>query len=215
MLASWHTDEMIWYDHREQASIVPGLLSLRGLDVRAAQLPVGDYLVSDRVAIERKSASDFVSSVRDERLFEQVDRLRDAYPVAIVLVEGAVAWRDEIVRGVYGSLLRRGASVLPVADSADSAEWIALLAEQEARPAHQPRGFGRQQRDPDRLLEHMLAQLPGISLASAQRLLVAFGSLPALAGADMCQLQTVEGIGAKRAAAIITGLNRHYVHRFP
>lgn len=39
----------VLYDHREDASGLPDLLRDAGVPLRAAQLPVGDYVVSDRI----------------------------------------------------------------------------------------------------------------------------------------------------------------------
>ncbi|MFA5863031.1 MAG: helicase-related protein, partial [Candidatus Thermoplasmatota archaeon] len=75
-------------DHREFNSSVVRELSKANVIVKPETLVVGDYVLSDRVAVERKAAEDFASSLIDGRLFQQVRALRDAYSAAIVIIEG-------------------------------------------------------------------------------------------------------------------------------
>lgn len=197
---------LVVYDHREKKSGVPGLLVLQGLELESAQLPIGDYIVSDRMAIERKSPTDFAGSLRDGRLFEQADRLRGEFGSALILIEGDPPLKRSSVDGAIGSLLRRGVSVLRVADTQESAEWIARLARQEAKGHGQPRGRGPRKAalTPLESARLSLAMLPGISATKADRLLEHFGSLKAVTAAAPEELKEVEGIGkvtARRLAA--------------
>jgi ERCC4-type nuclease len=52
------------------------------------QLDVADIVVSSEVAIERKEGSDFISSILDNRIFEQLLRLKDTYSSPILILEG-------------------------------------------------------------------------------------------------------------------------------
>jgi len=52
------------------------------------QLDIADIVVSSEVAIERKEGFDFVSSIMDNRLFEQLLRLKDTYQYPILILEG-------------------------------------------------------------------------------------------------------------------------------
>lgn len=202
---------MIFYDHREASSGIPGLLALEGFTLTSAQLPVGDYVVSDRVGIERKTEADLVASIKDQRLFDQVKRLREAYPAAILLVERANSnFPAEARAGALAWALRQGVSVLPVTSPETSAEWIARLARQEASGPSGPRGSARKPAEPDRLAKEVAANLPGISLVLAGRLLEHFGTLQALFSAGAPDLQRVEGIGPKRARALSELLHRRY-----
>lgn len=40
-------------DHRERGSSIPGALVAAGLDVQLTDLPVGDYVLGSRLAVER------------------------------------------------------------------------------------------------------------------------------------------------------------------
>src|SRR3954454_16391584 len=79
---------MLLFDHGERRSGVPGELERLGGDVHDTRLPAGDYVVSDRLVVERKGPADLAASIKDRRLFEQLARLADAYPSVVLIVEG-------------------------------------------------------------------------------------------------------------------------------
>jgi ERCC4-type nuclease len=90
----------ILVDAREQAP----LRFSADVDVALVTLPTGDYSLrgfTDTVAIERKSASDFVACVgpERERFLEQCQRLA-GYPVRAVVIEST--W-EELSAGAYRS----------------------------------------------------------------------------------------------------------------
>ena len=52
--------------------------------------PVGDYIFDNKVCFEYKTAPDMVSSIIDNRVFRQVERMKQ-YPFSYVIVVGNVA----------------------------------------------------------------------------------------------------------------------------
>ena len=58
------------------------------LTYESQQLDIADVVVSENVAIERKEGFDFVASLTDNRLFEQLLRLKETYPSPILVLEG-------------------------------------------------------------------------------------------------------------------------------
>ena len=72
----------LFVDYRERGVrwVIDGLFE----DVEFIQLPLGDYLLAyedGSVLVERKTARDFVSSVRSNRLWDQLLRLMKAKEV--------------------------------------------------------------------------------------------------------------------------------------
>jgi hypothetical protein len=78
----------ILFDHRETRSGVPAALEAAGIAVAPEQLPAGDYIVSDRLVVERKTGADLAASIKNRRLFEQVERLSAAFSAVVLVVEG-------------------------------------------------------------------------------------------------------------------------------
>jgi DNA excision repair protein ERCC-4 len=170
------------------------------------RLPVGDYVVSDRVVVERKGPTDLAASIKDRRLFEQLTRLAEAYPSVVLLIEGdPVHMHQAAWQGALGRALTLGASVLRTRDVLDTATWIARLYRLEDKPASAPRGVPRVRRPTEDVMqtaEDVLRALPGISSVGAGRLLAHFGSLERVFAARHEQLLEVRGIGPMRARTL-------------
>ncbi len=79
-------DYTIICDNRETASAVVRALSLMGVNLELKQLPVADYILSERVGIERKSAQDFNDSVKDGRLFNELFELKNNFIRPILIL---------------------------------------------------------------------------------------------------------------------------------
>src|SRR3954462_9019565 len=194
---------MLLFDHGERRSGVPAELARLSVAVQAARLPAGDYVLSDRLVVERKGPTDLAASIKERRLFEQLGRLADAYASVVLIVEGdPVHMQQAAWEGALGRALTLGASVLRTTDARDSAEWIARLYRLEGKPASRPRGVPRVRRPTDddlQTAEDVLRCLPGISTVGAGRLLAHFGSLERVFAARHHELLAVRGIGPVRA----------------
>lgn len=193
-------------DHREELSGIPAQLRALGHDLQAADLPVGDYVLSDDLAVERKSGGDLCSSVKDGRLFDQAMRLQDAYPRAVLLVHGPPSGLPEPAwRGAICKLIEDGVNVLQAADAEDAAAWIDRLARRLVRERRAPRALGRRRAAPTAHASAlaMLACAPGVSQTTARALLDHFGTVQAIATADEADLRAVRGVGPTRARALL------------
>ncbi|MBA7639380.1 hypothetical protein ES703_47038 [subsurface metagenome] len=104
------------------------------------QLDIADIVVSSEVAIERKEGFDFVASIMDNRLFEQLLRLKDTYQYPILLLEGLNNEVFEntgmkISSSIYGALsfisYKLGISVIPTRNLEDTAIVIERIAYRE------------------------------------------------------------------------------------
>jgi ERCC4-type nuclease len=76
-------------DMRERQSPVPELLAAFGdVTLTFAALPSADYVLSEAVAVERKTASDFVASILDRQLFGQATKMQLLFTRPLMIVEG-------------------------------------------------------------------------------------------------------------------------------
>lgn len=199
----------IIFDLREQqGSIVRHLHSL-GAQLDGRQLDVGDFILSDRVAVERKSTADFVDSLVDGRLFGQLRNLR-AYPRPFLVVEGESLHghrnvSGEAIMGALASVLvDHGIPVIQVRDSLETARFLHAVAKRE-QGKDQRKMAVRPLKPAMSEAEHqvyLLAGLPGISDTLATRLLDRFGSVAAALAASTVELAEVEGVGPQKASEI-------------
>lgn len=76
----------ILVDYRELRSSLPFQLYKKGYKLNVKLLDTGDFIISGDVAIERKSAPDFLASIRG-RLYSQLKNMTFKYKNAYILIE--------------------------------------------------------------------------------------------------------------------------------
>ncbi|EMA57099.1 DEAD/DEAH box helicase [Halorubrum lipolyticum] len=200
-------------DQRELDSAIAKDLSTRdGLVTRLETLAVGDYVLSDRVAVERKSAADFVDSMldSDRSMFEQVGELSRAYARPVMVVEGTNLYgqRDiepNAIRGALASLaVDFDVSVLRTEDEGDTTELLATIAkrEQETRDREVSVHGEKTTKTRAEQQEYVVSSIADIGPVTARTLLEHFGTVEAVMTAPEDDLLEVEGVGPVTAERI-------------
>ncbi|ESS02789.1 MAG: ERCC4-type nuclease, partial [uncultured archaeon A07HR67] len=200
-------------DQRELDSSIAKTLSTRdGLLTRLETLAVGDYVLSDRVAVERKSAADFVDSMldADRSMFEQVGELSRAYARPVLVVEGADLYgqRDidpNAIRGALASLaVDFGISVLRTDGETDTTELLATIArrEQETRDREVSVHGEKTTKTRAEQQEYVVSAIADIGPVTARALLEHFGTVEAVMTAPEDDLREVDGVGPVTAERI-------------
>ncbi len=202
-------DYTIICDNRETASAVVRALSLMGASLKLKQLPVADYILSERVGIERKSAQDFNDSVKDGRLFNELFELKNNFVRPILILEGDPFINSNINQNaLYGAItsiiLNLGITIYKTSDPADSAMFIYQLAkkEQSVSKMEIKLRFDKKPIEITSLLEYIVAGIPGINALRAKNLLSELKSLQEIFNAEIGDLMNVENIGKKIAQEI-------------
>lgn len=109
------------------------------IEYQTEQLDVADIVVSEIVGIERKEGGDFITSIMDNRLFEQLERLKETYECPVLILEGL---NDDVfeftgmnINSIYGALAfvsyKMGISVIPSRNLEDTALIIERIAYRE------------------------------------------------------------------------------------
>jgi len=199
----------IIYDHREEASQIPAELTLIGIETESMQLSLGDYIVSDRLIVERKSGNDLAQSIMDGRLFDQVKRLVETYDNPVLIVEGKVPMKRSAFQGAIVSVIKNGVSVLTVKDSQETVEILNRMALSETKEKRGPvvRKKHKKKNDIETTAIYTLSMIPGISYKKAEQLLSEFGSIKNIAALSKADLTKTAGIGPKTAELIQSVLN--------
>ena len=127
-------------DSREANSapkIVKGLRE-RGVNVKTERLEKGDYVLSDVCAVERKTVQDFVYTLTRRFLFEQLFRLKEVYPQALILLEGYLPIiykysriQPASVWGAMFSLARNGIAIVNTTSYKETVDFLYVAAHQE------------------------------------------------------------------------------------
>ncbi len=200
-------------DQRElDSSIAKSLSTHDELVTRLETLAVGDYVLSDRVAVERKSAADFVDSMldADRSMFEQVGELSRAYARPVLIVEGTNLYgqRDidpNAIRGALASLaVDFGISVLRTESETDTTELLATIArrEQETRDREVSVHGEKTTKTRAEQQEYVVSSIADIGPITARGLLEHFGTVEAVMTAREEDLLEVDGVGPVTAERI-------------
>ena len=119
------------------AKIVKSLIE-RGVHVKTENLEKGDYILSDECAVERKTVHDFVYTLTRRYLFEQLFRLKDAYPKSLILLEGylPIIYKFSHIQpvaiwGAMFNLAKNGIAIVNTASQKETVDFLYVAARQE------------------------------------------------------------------------------------
>ncbi len=140
--------QVVFIDHREARSTLPSYLNGLGFKTTFTQLPYGDFRLSERVLIERKSARDLLESVKSGRLLSQCRSLAASAQRPLLLVEtGGEAQYSVHPNAVLGALahitLELGVPVVMVKGPLEAAHFIAVAVRQEHEALERLHQFAR------------------------------------------------------------------------
>lgn len=201
----------IYIDQREIRSSVARTLEKLGMDVKLQTLEVGDYVVSERVGIERKTADDFLSTLMDGRdLFGQISDLARTFERPLLIIEGdglytARQVHPNAVRGVLTSIaIDFGVPIIFTRDEDDTAALISIIAKREQAGAK--RGISLHGKKTALILneqqEYVVSSIADIGPVVARNLLRHFGSVERIMTASREELMEVGLVGPKTADRI-------------
>ncbi|MEA1957222.1 MAG: ERCC4 domain-containing protein, partial [Euryarchaeota archaeon] len=210
----------IFADMRETRSGVAKFLAKAGVDLKLQNLEIGDYVVSDRVCIERKTTLDFLDSLINKRrnLFDQIHRMKSEYENPLLVIEGESIYgqrnvHPNVVRAVMATIaIDFSVPILQTRDEADTASLIYVIAKREQLPnktevnphGKKPSASLREQQ------EYLISALSNIGIVTTRNLLRRFKTVEGILTASKEELMEVEHVGKKTAEHIKEVLSAEY-----
>lgn len=182
-------------------------------------LPVGDFIISERAVIERKTRSDFESSIIDGRLFlqnKQLDNMVENFEKRIIIIEGESfeerVSRNALLGAISALILDYGISVFFTRDLEGTAEMIFALAKREQLGKEAVvRLKGNKKVNTMAQQQRMIVEcLPGVGPKLAVSLLKKFKTIENIAKANEKELTEVEKIGKKKAKFIKQAFSKEF-----
>lgn len=192
-------------DKRERKSLVAHELISLGTKIKFEMLPVADYLIG-KTAVERKTASDFVSSIVNKRLLRQLEEIKQ-FKKALLIIEGDLYetdFNENAIRGMLLSImLDHRIPIVFTSGCDETAKFLSSLVKREGK--NRPEIGLKAKKKAYSLAEQqqiIIEGLPSIGPNLARALLKKFKTIRAIANADEEDLQEVEKIGKKKAKII-------------
>ncbi|MCK5217592.1 MAG: DEAD/DEAH box helicase [Methanosarcinales archaeon] len=210
----------IYVDRREIRSGVAQALEAAGDKVIYSTLNVGDYIVSDKVAIERKTDMDLLDSIIDKNrnLFRQLSDLAKAYDRPVLIIEGDNLYtgrqiHPNAIRGVLSSIATDfGIPIINSKDEVDTAAFIHIMAkrEQEDKKRSISLHGSKTSMTLKEQQEYIVSAISNIGPTTAIKLLRHFGSVEHIISADIENLLEVDSVGPKTAQYLIDVVKTEY-----
>ncbi len=206
--------QKIEIDYREKNSLVASHLVKLGYEINFKELKIGDYIVKD-IIIERKTISDFVSSMINKRLNKQIEELKQ-FKNKLLIIEGISEQElytednsgvgANAIRGFLLSItLKHKIPLIFTKNSKDTAKFMDVMSrKKQTEPSLQGKKKTLNKKEQ---LQFIIESFPGIGPKKSKELLKKFGSIQNIILADEESLKEILG---KKAETIIEIINRKY-----
>ena len=195
-------------DDREDKKLLK-ILSEKS-NIKINRLDVGDYILSNRIGIERKSSNDFIESLIKGTLFPQILSLSNTFEVPMLIVEGEDVYSirnmdKKSIRGaIISAMVDFRVRVIFTKNPEETANFlvdISLREQKEKDRIPTIRGEKKVMSLKEKQL-FIVEGLPEVSSVLSRRLLRKFGSIFGVFNADEIELKEVEGVGEIKAKKI-------------
>lgn len=201
----------IFADYREK-DVIELLKQNRKIKVVEDNLDV-DFIIAD-IGIERKTINDFVNSIFDKRIFEQLEK-ESNFKKFIIIVEGRSIYLNEEKREIFYGMLSKiiatkNVSIIFTEDIFETVNILEKISEKYSSgfvtlPKTKVR---KKKKEIDKAAVSVLAAFPGISYKTAERILKTFKSIKNFVNAEKHKLVGI--LGEKRAEKILKIINYEF-----
>ncbi len=210
----------IYVDMREMRSAVVKHLEDMKASLNIKTLEVGDYVLSDRVCVERKTADDFLDTLfgADRSLFEQIISMKHNYLRPLLIIEGEGLYTKRrispnVIHGIIASIaIDYGVPILFTADEKETSEYIYSIAKREqverkrsVNPHAQKSSHTLNERQ-----EYLVSAISEVGPVISKNLLKHFGSVKGIVNATEAELKEVDKVGEKTARKIREVMDSDY-----
>ena len=202
---------IIFADYREKGSGVIKELAESNVTLNLERLEYADYVLSSRCGVEIKTVEDFVDSIIDGRLLQQIKNLKNNFERPVVLIEGEqdiYSVRNVHHNAILGMMatitVSYGIPLVQTKNFKETAAFLHIIAKREQEETGKDFGV-HADRKPVSLKEqqeYVVSSLPGMGIALAKPMLKHFKTIKNIVNADLKELQEVEKIGPSKAKQI-------------
>jgi len=161
--------------------ILAELKSNQDIDLKITSLKIGDYQIGNTI-IERKTTNDFISSMLNKRLMDQLTQMQQ-YDEKILIIEGKLEdlynkINPNAIRGFILSILTNyKINIIFTKDFLDTTNYLVTLAKQQLKPQTQISMHSRIPKTTEEQKQYILEAFPNIGPKKAKSLLKKFQKL--------------------------------------
>ena len=156
-------------------------------------LKIGDYLIGNTI-IERKTISDFISSMISRRIIEQLKQMKQ-YESQLLILEGDLndsEFNQNAIRGFILSIIANyQIPIIMAQDYKDTSQFLTILAKQQLKKPAEISLHSRIPKTPKEQKQYVLEAFPNIGPKTAKKLLKKFNTLSAVMNASEEELKEI------------------------
>ena len=171
--------------HEKNSLVISELESSKQINLKIKNLKIADYLIG-KTAIERKTVSDFISSMINKRLIEQLKHLQK-YKQKLLIIEGIdeqelykkdIKMNPNAIRGFILSIITNyQIPIIFTQNYEDTSQYLITLAKQQLKKPIEPSLHSRIPKKPQEQKQYILESFPNIGPITAKKLLKQFKTL--------------------------------------
>ncbi len=175
--------ELVQYQNKNQIELVIN------------KLEIGDYLIGN-IILERKTTSDFISSMINKRLIQQLQQMQK-YKQRFLIIEGYMEdlyqfQNSNSIRGFLLSILTNYQTpIIFTQDSKDTANYLTTLAKQQLKPLSKISLHSRIPKNKKEQKQYILESFPNIGPKKAEQLLKKFKTIKNTINAEETELKEI------------------------
>ncbi|KFR05856.1 Fanconi anemia group M protein, partial [Nipponia nippon] len=211
----------ILVDSREISSgaeVISSLKAVHGVKVQVCSLSSSDYVVSNRMAVERKFLSELLNSVNRNKVTQRIQRLQSMFERICVIVEkdriktgetSRFFQRTQYYDGVLSALVQAGVRILFSTCQEETAgllKDLALVEQRKNAAIRVPTEVEGHKRD---VLSFYLS-IPHLSYPAALNMCHCFGSVKKMANSSPLDIATGAQVSRQKAEEIYRYLHHGF-----
>ena len=208
---------MIIVDKREKNSLVISELIRRKIPIEIKQLEIGDYIIGDTI-IERKTKSDFISSIINKRLLEQLNNMKQFPNKLLVLEEDPTCCERNInihpnaIRGMILSIsLDFHTPIIHTSGYNETVDFLEVLNKRYENGGKEiSLKMKKKARNMEEQQQFIIESFPGIGPKLAKQLLKENKTVKNIINLREDDIQKIKKLNKKRAKLIYTIINSEY-----
>ena len=170
--------------HEKDSSILAELISNKEIETKIISLKIGDYLIGNTI-VERKTTSDFISSMLNKRLIQQLVQMQK-YKNKLLIIEGNPEnltsqegkLNPNALRGFILSIIQNyNTNIIFTKDPIDTSLYLITLTKQQSKKPIEISFHSRIPRTTKEQKQYILESFPNIGPKKAKLLLKKFKTL--------------------------------------
>jgi len=221
---------MLLIDSREDSQLCKHIIKLCDKQKQPYEkkwLEIGDYVIQSTpsLCVEAKTTADFLQSVRNNRIFNQLDNMDKEYDVNILLIYGnlndaisyldkvgmgSIQWRNKLKGMFIGALasiiMHTDTKVVWVDNYRTAANLVVASYVKVDKKLIIQKQLPKKIRTDDVRID-LLTSIKGITVDKAKLLLKKFGNINEIGNTTEKEICKIEGIGSVTARNIYVALN--------